>query len=443
MIQKIVKRDGKVVDFNPEKITFAVFQAAIAVGGRDKAMADSISREVVRQLEARSFEKSYPTVEEVQDLVEKCLIEEGHAKTAKAYILYRYEHSLKRAGQKSLAYSSDNVPYEKLWQALNWAFDHRCVTLDDLSQIIENKSYEKLIADSESFYQQEIQRAVNVLMNQLENLRAIIVAGPSSSGKTTTSLKIAAALKQKGYRLKTMAIDNYFFDLNTHPKDSDGDYDFETPQAIDLELLNSHFKDLLAGKSIKVPYYNFKKGCREGSAGEMNLGARDILLIDSLHGLHSDLTSAIAGDEKLKIYVETLAQLKNAKGRFVRWSDIRMMRRMVRDKQFRNYNPVQTLTHWHYVRRSELRYIISKLQSANIVLNTYLPYEVPLLVNRLRNYLAAFEKDLAEKPHHYDALERFERLKDLFAQVPVYTDENRVPKQSLLREFIGGSDLSY
>ena len=133
MIQKVIKRDGRVVPFNREKITMAVFQAAIAVGGRDRAAAEKVTDDVVSMLESKYTEGNYPTVEEVQDLVEKCLIERGHAKTAKAFIIYRYEHTLKRVGKRSLTYSSENIPYQKLWQALSWGVDHSCVSLAQIA----------------------------------------------------------------------------------------------------------------------------------------------------------------------------------------------------------------------------------------------------------------------------------------------------------------------
>src|SRR4030042_687200 len=136
MIDRIVKRDGRVVPFNREKITFAVLSAAVAVGGRDRAAAERVTDEVIRLLERRAVAGSIPTVEEVQDLVEKALIERGHARTAKAYILSRYEHALKRAGRRSLTHSADKIPYEKLWEALSWAVDQGSVRLAEIAAAV-------------------------------------------------------------------------------------------------------------------------------------------------------------------------------------------------------------------------------------------------------------------------------------------------------------------
>ncbi len=456
MIESIVKRDGRVVPFDPKKITFAILRAAVAVGGRDQALAERLSSQVVatlnRRYESKSFEDSgnsseresrFPTVEEVQDEVEKALIEGGHARTAKAYILYRYEHSLKRKKRESLTYSSENIPYRKLWETLNWATDNRCFLLSHLSDAVGAGQLPDLVSRSEAFYRSEIDGVLESMEAKLDDLRVIIVAGPSSSGKTTTTIKVAERLSTKGRRLVPINVDNYFFDLDTHPRDSHGDYDFETPQALDLDLFNEHLSRLLGGEEVEIPYYNFKAGRRDGSAGTLGLGKKDILLIDSLHGLYEPMTEAAPSAAKFKIYIETLAQMKDSEGKFIRWTDVRMMRRMVRDMQFRNYNPRETLLHWYLVRRSELRYIVSRLRFADAVVNSFLPYELLILKRRLDHLFPAFVEEVSNDPEREDALVRAVRILRLFQEIPEWNDESVVPDTSLLREFIGGSSYTY
>ncbi len=437
MIEKILKRDGRIVPFDKRKIAFAVLRAAVAVGGRDKGRADYIADKVVELLENRSLSGTYPTVEEVQDCVEKVLIEEGHARTAKAYIVYRYEHSLKRAGRQSLTYSSDNIPYKKLWEALSWGVDHGCATLDGLCRLFQGESLAEFVGSCERFYEDELDGAVEKIEERLSELRVIIVAGPSSSGKTTTTEKLAARLAKHRRRFVPINVDNYFFDLTTHPEDVYGDYDFETPQALDIELLNDHLRRMLKGEEVEIPFYNFKAGKRDGSSGRIALKEGDIVLIDSLHGLYESMTEAVPREHKFKVYVETLAQVKDKDSRYIRWADIRMLRRMVRDKQFRNYNPWETLLHWHFVRRSELRYIVSRLSHADAVVNSYLPYELPLLKARLKDYFSEFLRKLEDQKDREDAFSRALRIKELFEQVPDFSDESIVPENSLLREFLG------
>ena len=443
MIKKVIKRDGRVVPFNREKITMAVFQAAIAVGGRDRAAAEKVTDDVVSMLESKYTEGNYPTVEEVQDLVEKCLIERGHAKTAKAFIIYRYEHTLKRVGKRSLTYSSENIPYQKLWQALSWGVDHSCVSLAQIAQCVEQKRFEQLVLASEQFYEEEIQDAANLILERIGDIRIIIVAGPSSSGKTTTTIKIDEILMGHGYRFVTLNVDNYYYDLKDQPKDPTGDYDYETPQAIDLELINSHLRDLVAGKTVEVPYYNFKTGNREGVSGTLSLGKNDILLIDSLHGLYDEMMRGVPDELKFKLYIETLSQLKDRNGLYIRWADIRLLRRMVRDMQYRNYSPKQTITHWHYVRRSELRYIVSRLKTAHFIVNSFFPYELPIMKHRLGHLFEQFIEEFRGDLNREDALTRAERVSAMFDEIPEWEDESVVPDRSILREFIGGSEYSY
>lgn len=312
-------------------------------------------------LAARRDPDSPPTVEEIQDLVEKALIERGHARTAKAYIVYRYEHALKRAGRESLTYSSENIPYRKLWEALSWATDHECVTLAQLTALIEAGRYGELVEAAEEFYESELAGAAQLILERRDDLRIVIIAGPSSSGKTTATLRIREKLTAAGVATVPLSVDNYFFDREAHPKIGRDDYDFETPQALDLALIDSHLRALVAGEPVQVPAYNFKTGRREGISGTLRLGEREVLLIDSLHGLFPEMTQSVAEEKKFRLYIETLSQIKAADGRYVRWADIRMLRRVVRDSLFRNYTPWETIRHWHLVRRSELRYIVPQL----------------------------------------------------------------------------------
>lgn len=444
MLSHIVKRDGRLVPFDRRKISFAIVRAAVAVGGRDQGTADRLTDQVVAILERR-YENgptdAAPTVEEVQDVVEKVLIENGHAKTAKAYIVYRYEHTLKRHGRKSLTYSSDNVPYRKLWQALSWAVDNGVHTLGGVREYVKAGQFDRLAQLSEAFYAQEIAHAVTELRDRLDEVRMLIVSGPSSSGKTTTTIKIGEALPDR--RFVPINVDNYFFDLETHPRDPRGDVDFETPQALDMELLNDHLRRLLAGEQVKVPYYDFKTGRRTGVAATLALEKEEIILIDSLHGFFEPMTEAVPAERKLKLYIETLGQIKDDQMQFVRWTDVRMLRRMVRDMQFRSYNPEQTLRHWYLVRRSELRHIVSRLHHADVVVNSFMPCELPIMKRRVGHLFPGFVERLAGDPEKSDALERADRINRVLQQVPEIDGEDAIGERSLLREFIGGSTYNY
>ena len=241
----------------------------------------------------------------------------------------------------------------------------------------------------------------------------------------------------------TLSVDNYYFDLKDQPRDAFGDYDYETPQAIDLELISQHLQKLLAGETIQVPFYNFRTGRREGAAEELSLGEDEIILIDSLHGMFGQMTEGIPDRAKFKLYTETLSQIRGPDGRYVRWTDLRLLRRMVRDTQYRNYNPRQTLLHWHYVRRAELRYITPCFREADAIVNSALAYELPVMKNRLGDLFPGFVAELEGNAEREDAYERAVRIRQLFDHLPAWSDESVIPPHSLLREFIGGSAYSY
>jgi uridine kinase len=451
----VIKRDGSAVPFDREKISSAVYRAAVACGGRDREESQRVTDDVLAMLAARQStadeaarpgaanRDSWPTVEEIQDLVEKALIERGHARVAKAYIVYRYEHALKRAGRESLTYSEENIPYRKLWEALSWATDHDCVTLDRLSRHVSDGSFAELVAASEAFYESELEAAAEKMLDRRDELRVVIVAGPSSSGKTTTTLKVREKLSAAGIPTVPLAVDNYFFDLEVHPKVGEDDHDFETPQALDLDMISEHLAALVAGHSVMVPRYNFKTGKREETRDPLSLPPGAVLLIDSLHGLFPGMTASLPEEMKFRLYIETLSQIKGADGRYIRWADIRMIRRVVRDMQFRNYTPRSTLRHWHLVRRSELRYIVPELRRAHALINSFLPYELPVMKARVEKHLPPLIDEFGPLPERQDACERAVRVLELFRQIPVAAAENAVPRGSLLREFIGGSSYSY
>ena len=200
-VEKIVKRNGSVVNFDKEHIVNAIFKAAREVGGEDKRLAELLADKVVYQLELSQKEGIYHSVEEVQDIIEKELIEAGHARTAKAFILYRYEHNKQRKGVETSTTFDGNIPYKKIWQVLNGGIDHDCYSEEKINQRIENGTYPKLISEVTEKYEADIAAAAEKIIARLPEVRIVIVAGPSSSGKTTTTLKVGEHLKRQGYEL--------------------------------------------------------------------------------------------------------------------------------------------------------------------------------------------------------------------------------------------------
>jgi uridine kinase len=443
-ITHVVKRTGAVVPFNKDRITNAIYRAAVAVGGRDRSIAERLADQVVALLEATTPADHIPTVEEIQDLVEKVLIENGHARTAKAYILYREERARRRRERAELsARRDDPIPWRKVWESLNWAVDHGLHTIAGLNQRIARGEFADIVHEADRAYNEDITTASEMIRERKDGLKIVIIAGPSSSGKTTTTIKLTHLLSKMGLSLVPLSVDNYFFDLELHPRDEYGDYDFETPQALDLRLINEHLCRLIAGEQVLIPFYDFKTGRRHNDHTPLQLQPGQLILIDSLHGLFPEMTAGIDEEQKFKIYIEPLLQMKDAAGNFVRWTDLRLMRRMVRDARHRAYDPQRTLEHWHYVRASELRNIIPYANSSDYIINSGLPYELPVMKARLYTHFAQWVEKYRGDPLRTDAFERAERVYNMLSEVTAVEDESSIPPDSLLREFIGGSCYEY
>ena len=499
-IQYVVKRRGATVPFNPERITNAIYRAAVSVGGRDRSVADALTLQVVEILEARTPADHIPTVEEIQDVVEKVLIENGHAKVAKAYILYREEHArMRRERANEASRPSENIPWAKIWESLDWAVAHGVHTVAALNDRIARGEFAEIVRETDAAYEEQVENAAEMVAARRDKLKMVFIAGPSSSGKTTTTIKLGLQLNRMGLNLVTLNVDNYFFDLELNPKDEFGDYDFETPQALDLKLINQHLVHLIAGEEVRIPFYDMKTGRRYNDRTPMRLGPNDMILIDSLHGLFGGMTEDVPAEKKFKLYLEPLLEMKGPDGQYVRWADLRLIRRMLRDAAHRGYDPRRTLEHWHYVRSSEMSNIIPHLREADYIVNTGLPYELPLYPNRLVTtsktleadpqrpittattlgsgpqhqvtlpapsstsdsaavasqqtspetsprllaQFAQWEKDYAGDPLRDDAYARAARVHALLQAVTPVENDAPVPPDSLLREFIGGSCYKY
>ncbi|MDN5354982.1 MAG: uridine kinase [Candidatus Cloacimonadota bacterium] len=441
--QYVIKRNGAKVPFTTQRITNAIYRASVATGGRDKNFAKKLAEKAVAKLENK-FPASYvPHIEEIQDVVEEVLIEAGESELAKAYIIYRAEN-MKRRQQQSRRYSyEDNVPWEKIWRTLVWAQKHDLDSIDKLNKRIRKGEMPDIIKESEQFYQKQIDFASQLILDKSDEIKMVMVSGPSSSGKTTTTIKLEKILRKQGFKFVPLNVDNYFFDLDMHPKDEFGDYDFETPQALDLELINKHINQLLQGREVKIPFYDFSKGKRTLNKTPLQLKKKEILIIDSLHGLNPQFAADSPEESKFKLYLEPLLQMRDKQDKFIRWTDIRMMRRMLRDAKFRAYKPAQTLEHWHYVRASEMRHIIPNAMSADFIINSAMPYELSFYKYYLINDFKKWTKQYKDDPLREDALMRATRVYSFLKDIQKCEQEDLIPKDSVIREFLGGSELKY
>ena len=441
-ITHVIKRSGAIVPFKQERVVNAIYRAAVAVGGRDKEKAEELAEQVILKLNEKFDEKTFPHIEDIQDCVEKVLIENGHAKVAKEFILYREESASRRDEEGRInSKLNENIPWAKVWRNLDWAVEHKLNTVDLLNERIANGEFAQIVHESEELYEDDVDLAAKLIIERLNDLRMVMISGPSSSGKTSTTVKLEQKLIKKGYKFKALNVDHYFFDLEFHPKDEFGDYDFETPQALDLPLINEHLVKLSSGEKVLIPSYDFKTGTRTLNVTPIKLEKDELLLIDSLHGLYPDFSKDIRNEVKFKLYLEPLLQMKGPDNKYIRWTDIRLIRRMLRDFAHRAYNPTQTLEHWHYVRSSEMRNIIPYSNTANFIISSAMSYELSLYAFKLAKNFEEWEKKYKGDPLKSDAYERASRLSSLLKLVTPVADESPVPHDSVLREFIGSSSI--
>lgn len=442
-ITHVIKRSGAIVPFRRERIVNAIYRAAVTVGGRDRDRAEELAGQVVSLLERNAIPGQYPHIEEIQDIVEKVLIENGHAMVAKEYILYRNDRNRRRQNAiEKTSHPSGNIPWAKIWHTLDWAVDHDLHTIESLNERVGRGEFPQIVHESESAYEDDVTVASEEIIERGRELRLVIICGPSSSGKTTTTIKLEQILRRRGLKFLTLNVDNYFFDLDVHPKDEFGDYDFETPQSLDLPLVNKHLRQLASGEEVKIPYYDFKTSRQFLDRTSMRLEEDEILLIDSLHGLYPAMTEGLSQEAMFKLYLEPLLQMKGSSG-FVRWTDLRLIRRMLRDATHRAYKPQQTLEHWHYVRASELRNIVPFISTTDFIINSGMPYELCLYRPKLLDSFKQWAVDYKDDPLRSDAYLRASRVGQLLEEVVSVEDDSSVPQESVLREFIGGSNFTY
>lgn len=272
-------------------------------------------------------------------------------------------------------------------------------------------------------------------INQRETVKVVLIAGPSSSGKTTTSKKLALQLQALGYKPKVIGLDSYYLSRDKTPKDENGNYDYECLEALDIEMLNQNLVDLFAGKAIKLPSYDFHKGLSYFKGDEMVLEPNDILVMEGIHGLNDKLTPLVPSDKKFKIYLSALTQLNLDDHNRIATSDNRLIRRIVRDAQFRGKSAADTIAMWDNVQKGERLHIFPFQNNADAMLNTALDYEIPVL----KVYADPLLRCVTPLQKEYSEASRLLQFLSNFSTIPATS----VPTQSIIREFIGGSAFHY
>src|SRR5215475_8051269 len=445
-IVKVQKRNRALVRFDETRIWRAILRAAESIGGFQQDYLPGINDKIFDVYDAEDKIAGFladaavvslnsepnhlianfpPTIETIQDEVLHALRSYGFQNTADAYACYRWgRHWLREGAVLPDKFIGNGFPRERIEQALAWNRQRGCDTVAGLNEIVRPGKLKPLVEESLAVYEKSLYEAAAKVMARLnagDRIRMMWVSGPSSSGKTTTTVKLTERLQKQGLRFLMLNLDDYFWSLVEHPTDWINDRNYETPEALDIQMLNRHLQGLLDGETIEKPVYSFKEGRRLASK-PVKLEKDQILLLDCLHGLYPPITEGIDASTQFRVYIETQNVLYEGDGssqRLTKFTDIRLLRRMLRDVQHRNHSPLLTLLHWHYVRAGELFSIVPLSGLADHTVNGGFPFDLPAL----RPFfigdggLLPRAEEFGPYTGFLDATIRYERVKKLLESV--------------------------
>ena len=304
-------------------------------------------------------------------------------------------------------------------------------TVYRLNKKIEEPGGKKeLILFSEAIHEMKMAEIAKKIKDR-GNVRMVLIAGPSSSGKTTFAHKLGMSLRVHGIKPVTISVDNYFVEREHNPKDEHGNYDFECIEALDLDLFNQQLVDLLAGKEVSLPTFNFSTGHKEYHGNTLKLKDDEVLVIEGIHCLNDKLTYHIDPSQKFKVYISDLTVLNVDYYNRISTTDTRLIRRLVRDYKFRGYDAETTLRTWYSVNRGEQKNIFPYQEEADVMFNSSIVYELSVL----KKYAMPLLQQIDRSCHEYSEARRLILLLKYFKDM----DDDLIPNNSLLREFIGGS----
>ena len=350
--------------------------------------------------------------------------------------LYKYSDGfvlqlpVKEAPYQVPEFAPQNKVSDTLHNATKWAEMMEMHTVGDINQHIIDGNINSMMLVLEAKKQQDIISIVNRIKEH-KGVKFIMIAGPSSSGKTTFSHKLSIQLRASGFKPHTIGVDDYFVEREQTPKDENGNYNFEDIEAIDIELFNRHMTALLNGEEVDMPTFNFKKGCKEYLGNKIKMGKDDILVIEGIHCLNDKMSYSLPDDKKYKIYVSALTPINVDEHNRVSTSDLRLLRRIVRDVRTRGSSAERTIEMWQRVRRGEEKNIFPYQDTADVVFDTAMVYELSVL----KTYAEPALFSVPEGTPEYLEAKRLLKCLDYVLGMP----KDGIPKNSLVREFVGGS----
>lgn len=319
-----------------------------------------------------------------------------------------------------------------LMEAERWASVLHCDYVSDLNRYIRRGEVADIIHVSEALHEKKIAEIADHIASNIRELRLVLIAGPSSSGKTSFAQRLRIQLRVNGIEPVSISLDDYFRNWEDTPRTKEGAYDFENIGALDVELFNDHLVRLLNGEEVILPHYNFLTGKREAGTEHLSIAPTSPLIVEGIHGLNETLTASVPRDKKYKIYISALTQLNIDAHNRIPTTDARLLRRMVRDYQFRGAYALKTLRQWPNVRAGEEKNIFPFQEEADAMFNSALIYELAVLKHYAVPLLEMVPRDVPEYT-------KANRLLDFCRCFSDITEEYDIPNNSLLREFIGKS----
>ena len=335
------------------------------------------------------------------------------------------EKDIVKVNTESLKIISAMNEYNELYKLM------KINTVYRLNKKIKDGKIKELILFSEAIHEKKIAEIANQIKER-QNVRMVLIAGPTSSGKTTFAGKLGMALRVQGIKPVTISVDNYFVERENNPVDENGNYDFECIEAIDVELLNSQLNDLLSGKEVELPTFDFSTGHKHYLGNKLKLQEDEILIIEGIHCLNDELTNHIPKENKFKVYISDLTVLNIDYYNRISTTDTRLIRRIARDYQFRGYSALHTLKMWDSVNRGERKYIFPYQEQADCMFNSSIIYEL----SALKDIVIPLLEEIDNSNPEYSEARRLIVLLKYFESIK---ETDLIPNNSLLREFIGGS----
>ena len=432
MIEKVNKRAQEIINQDlPIVKKFMTKKEAIKFYEKEKTLKGRLQVDLEEKKEVTLYycEDYYNYFYGVMPISTGCI---------KKYELLKYHDGF------LIRYPSSKTPTEmsefKDTKKLSWALEEfekihsvlDVLTVYKLNKAVEEGRIKDIIMLAEALHEKKIANIADDIKKR-KNTKMVLIAGPSSSGKTTFAQRLGLQLRINGIKPVTISVDNYFVEREQTPRNEKGEYDFEDINAIDIDLFNDHLLKLLNGEEVEMPEFDFKVGTKRYNGNKIKLAEDEVLVIEGIHCLNDKLTERIPQDQKYKIYISALTVLNMDAFNRISTTDTRLVRRIVRDNQFRGYTAQNTIATWDNVNKGEEKNIFPFQEEADSIFNTSLIYELGVLRNEaipLLEKITKDEKEYAEAQRLIEILRYFEPIsKDI------------VPSHSLLKEFLGGGDF--